>query len=156
MLIHQRRPIGGHIVTEFAHAEGHRRELLLGRRDRRDRHLSAGLFPALRAPADHGRGLGGRHVSLICSMPMSLDGHGSEETCRRSEQNDASDSITVTPVCVADLLAEGERMPVYVHIIDHPDARVRALHPELVWLAHTHEPWRPSTVYGMQGCVSSS
>jgi N-acyl homoserine lactone hydrolase len=25
---------------------------------------------------------------------------------------------------VADLLAEGERMPVYVHVIDHPDARV--------------------------------
>jgi N-acyl homoserine lactone hydrolase len=21
--------------------------------------------------------------------------------------------------------------------------RVRALDPELVWLAHTHEPWRP-------------
>ena len=33
-------------------------------------------------------------------------------------------SITVTPVFVADLLAEGERMPVYVHVIDHPDARV--------------------------------
>ncbi len=33
-------------------------------------------------------------------------------------------SITVTPVRVADLLAEGERMPVYVHVIDHPDARV--------------------------------
>jgi hypothetical protein len=33
-------------------------------------------------------------------------------------------SITITPVRVADLLAEGERMPVYVHIIDHPDARV--------------------------------
>src|SRR6187200_508131 len=31
---------------------------------------------------------------------------------------------TVTPVLVADLLAEGERMPVYVHLIDHPDARV--------------------------------
>ena len=30
MLNHRRRPIGGHIVTEFAHAaEGHRRELLL-------------------------------------------------------------------------------------------------------------------------------
>jgi RNA polymerase sigma-70 factor, ECF subfamily len=30
MLIHRRRPIGGHSVTEFAHAaEGHRRELLL-------------------------------------------------------------------------------------------------------------------------------
>lgn len=33
-------------------------------------------------------------------------------------------SITITPLRVADLLAEGERMPVYVHVIDHPDARV--------------------------------
>ena len=33
-------------------------------------------------------------------------------------------SITITPVLVADLLAEGERMPVYVHVIDHPEARV--------------------------------
>ena len=33
-------------------------------------------------------------------------------------------SITVTPVFVADLLAESERMPVYVHVINHPDARV--------------------------------
>ena len=33
-------------------------------------------------------------------------------------------NITITPVHVADLLAEGERMPVYVHLIDHPDARV--------------------------------
>ena len=31
---------------------------------------------------------------------------------------------TVTPVLVAELLAEGERMPVYAHVIDHPDARV--------------------------------
>src|SRR4051795_5727002 len=31
---------------------------------------------------------------------------------------------TVTPVLVAELLAEGERMPVYVHGIDHPEARV--------------------------------
>jgi N-acyl homoserine lactone hydrolase len=31
---------------------------------------------------------------------------------------------TVTPVLVAELLAEGERTPVYVHVIDHPDARV--------------------------------
>jgi N-acyl homoserine lactone hydrolase len=37
---------------------------------------------------------------------------------------DAPASITITPVLVADLLAEGERMPVYVHVIDHPDARV--------------------------------
>src|SRR6476659_2607605 len=33
-------------------------------------------------------------------------------------------SVTVTPVHVADLLAEGELMPVYVHVIDHPDGRV--------------------------------
>src|SRR6476469_2163818 len=31
---------------------------------------------------------------------------------------------TVTPVLVAELLAEGERMPVYVHVIEHPEARV--------------------------------
>ena len=41
----------------------------------------------------------------------------------------------VTPFCVADLLAEGEHMPVNVHVIDHPDARVlvdtgiKELHP---------------------------
>jgi N-acyl homoserine lactone hydrolase len=31
---------------------------------------------------------------------------------------------TVTPVRVADLLADGELMPVYVHVIEHPEARV--------------------------------
>ena len=30
----------------------------------------------------------------------------------------------VTAILVADLLAEGERMPVYVHVIDHPSARL--------------------------------
>ena len=33
-------------------------------------------------------------------------------------------SITIRPVLVADLLAEGDRMPVYVHVIDHPEGRV--------------------------------
>jgi N-acyl homoserine lactone hydrolase len=33
-------------------------------------------------------------------------------------------STTVTPVLVAELLAGDERMPVYVHVIDHPDGRV--------------------------------
>jgi N-acyl homoserine lactone hydrolase len=33
-------------------------------------------------------------------------------------------SPTITPVLVAELLAEGELMPVYVHVIEHPDARV--------------------------------
>jgi N-acyl homoserine lactone hydrolase len=32
--------------------------------------------------------------------------------------------ITITPIVVADQLAEGDRMPVYAHVIDHPDARV--------------------------------
>jgi N-acyl homoserine lactone hydrolase len=32
--------------------------------------------------------------------------------------------VTVTPVHVADLHVEGELMPVYVHVIDHPDGRV--------------------------------
>ena len=31
---------------------------------------------------------------------------------------------TITPVLAAELLVEGERWPVYVHVIDHPDARV--------------------------------
>jgi len=44
-------------------------------------------------------------------------------------------AITVTPIFVADLSVEGERMPVYVHVIEHPDARVlvdtgiKELHP---------------------------
>ncbi|CAA9341738.1 MAG: putative metallohydrolase [uncultured Friedmanniella sp.] len=33
-------------------------------------------------------------------------------------------TITIAPVHVADLVVEGELMPVYVHVIDHPDARV--------------------------------
>jgi N-acyl homoserine lactone hydrolase len=46
-----------------------------------------------------------------------------------------SAAVTITPIFVADLLAEGERMPVYVHVIDHPGGRVlvdtgiKALHP---------------------------
>jgi N-acyl homoserine lactone hydrolase len=46
---------------------------------------------------------------------------------RRPEVDGAPDEVsppTITPVLVAELLAEGERMPVYVHVIDHPDARV--------------------------------
>jgi N-acyl homoserine lactone hydrolase len=33
-------------------------------------------------------------------------------------------SVSVTPILVADLLVEGERMPVCVHVIDHPEGRV--------------------------------
>src|ERR1044072_7118735 len=44
---------------------------------------------------------------------------------------------TITPLVVAELLVEGERWPVYVHVIDHPAARVLVdtgmteLHPEV-------------------------
>ena len=44
---------------------------------------------------------------------------------------------TIAPVLVAELLVEGERWPVNVHVIDHPDARVlvdtgmKELRPEL-------------------------
>ena len=60
--------------------------------------------------------------------------------------NSTPASITVTPVFVADLYVEGERMPVYVHVIDHPDARVLVdtgmtqLHPSL---AHMDPRLRP-------------
>lgn len=33
-------------------------------------------------------------------------------------------STTITPVLVAELLADGDRMPVYVHVINHPEGRV--------------------------------
>src|SRR4026209_2434213 len=36
----------------------------------------------------------------------------------------ASAPITITPILVADLAVEGERMPVCVHLIDHPNGRV--------------------------------
>jgi N-acyl homoserine lactone hydrolase len=73
-------------------------------------------------------------------------------------------SITVTPVRVADLTADGEMQVVVVETgarpvvvggdvavwhgeFDEPPTegrqRVLALDPELVWLAHEHEPWRP-------------
>jgi N-acyl homoserine lactone hydrolase len=47
-------------------------------------------------------------------------------------------SIVITPILVADLLVEGEPMPLYVHVIDHPAARVLVdtgmteLHPAVV------------------------
>ena len=36
----------------------------------------------------------------------------------------APPEITVTPILVADLYVEGERMPVWVHLIDHPEGHV--------------------------------
>ena len=47
----------------------------------------------------------------------------------------AATSITVTPLQVADLLAEPQT---------DGQQLVRSLDPEAVWLAHVDEPWRPS------------
>src|SRR3954451_3080489 len=38
--------------------------------------------------------------------------------------SEATSTITITPIRIADLLGEDGRMPVYVHVIDHPDGRV--------------------------------
>lgn len=35
-----------------------------------------------------------------------------------------NESINITPIHVGDLIVEGEVMPVYVHLIEHPDAKV--------------------------------
>jgi N-acyl homoserine lactone hydrolase len=44
----------------------------------------------------------------------------------------------------------GGDVAVWFGELDEPQTegqlRVRALDPEFVWLAHTHEPWRPRTV----------
>src|SRR5215813_15369257 len=57
---------------------------------------------------------------MVADPPLRRkDGRLKEEKMRS-----APTSITITPIHVADLLAEGERMPVYVHVIDHPDGRV--------------------------------
>lgn len=41
-----------------------------------------------------------------------------------TESADLTAEISVTPILVADLLAGGEPMPLYVHVIDHPHACV--------------------------------
>jgi N-acyl homoserine lactone hydrolase len=43
---------------------------------------------------------------------------------KTDEAGSEDSSATLTPVLVAELLAAEERMPVYVHVVDHPDARV--------------------------------
>jgi N-acyl homoserine lactone hydrolase len=77
--------------------------------------------------------------SAALSHPES-DGRGG------LDPTNAPGSIKITPVCVADLLVEGEPMPVYVHVIDHPDARVLVdtgmteLHPAAAPLNPTLHP----------------
>ena len=55
--------------------------------------------------------------------------------------------ITVTRIRVGDLLAGDERMPINVHLIDHPDGRVLVdtgltrLHPDAADMDPRIEPW---------------
>ncbi len=39
-------------------------------------------------------------------------------------REDTRSQVTVTPIQVGDLLAKGERMPVCVHLVDHPQGRI--------------------------------
>ncbi len=64
---------------------------------------------------------------------------------------------TVTPVLVAELLAEGERMPVYVHVIDHPEGRVLVdtgmtqLHPAVADMDPRLSPLRTPADFDLAG-----
>jgi N-acyl homoserine lactone hydrolase len=61
--------------------------------------------------------------------------------------------IGVIPVHVADLLAEGTLMPVYVHVIDHPDGRVLVdtgmtrLHPLVADMDPRLRPWTEQDIH---------
>ena len=108
-------------MTEFAHAaEGHRRELLLhcyrmlGSLPDAEDAVQETMLRAWRYRDSVKEGAPLRPWPSV-KANKHVDG---------GNKMNAPASITITPVRVADLLAEGERMPVYVHIIDHPDARV--------------------------------
>src|SRR5688500_9718685 len=65
--------------------------------------------------------------------------------CKNADGDEKMNApITVTPILVADLHVEGEVMPVYVHVIDHPDARILVdtgmteLHPAVVTAFNPH------------------
>jgi N-acyl homoserine lactone hydrolase len=58
-------------------------------------------------------------MSTVTNTPLA-----SITTPRTREGAGSASRPSITPVLVAELLAEGERLPVYVHVIDHPDARV--------------------------------
>jgi len=65
---------------------------------------------------------------------------------RLNTMNATAAPVTITPVLVAELRVEGERMPLYVHVVDHPDARIlvdtgmTSLHPFAAELNPTLRP----------------
>jgi glyoxylase-like metal-dependent hydrolase (beta-lactamase superfamily II) len=61
-----------------------------------------------------------------------------------AQDMNARGPVTVSPILVADLHVEGERMPVYVHLIDHPDARVlvdTGMTELCLWLRRLEASW---------------
>src|SRR5215217_3254325 len=106
-----------------------------------------------REAAVHPRGPGGVWASTPSpTTPMnSGDRKRLRRQARRSRRRRSSSmtsrSTTVTPVHVADLVAEGELMPVYAHVIDHPDGRVlvdtgiKELHPLIADMDPRLRPW---------------
>jgi N-acyl homoserine lactone hydrolase len=60
--------------------------------------------------------------------------------------------VTVTQIRVATLLAEGDRMPVYVYVIDHPEGRILVdtgmteLHPAVADMNPQLEPLSAETI----------
>jgi N-acyl homoserine lactone hydrolase len=57
-------------------------------------------------------------------LAAGLTERQNESKTQETTPLNAAVTIAITPFRVADLLAEEERMPVNVHVIDHPDARV--------------------------------
>ena len=62
----------------------------------------------------------------------------------------SAQALPSEPVTIADgRVVIGGDMAVWFGELDEPSTEgqllVRALDPELVWLAHEHEPWRPRT-----------
>src|SRR3982751_5725943 len=63
-----------------------------------------------------------------------------------AHRSTATAAVAIRPIRVADLLAEGERMPVNVHVIDHRDARglvdtgMTELHPAVAALDPRLQP----------------
>src|SRR5690606_32836224 len=84
-------------------------------------------------------------AQLVAGIGVCHDAPISHHHGGRHAMN-APSSMTITPVFVADLLVESERMPVYVHVIDHPDARVLVdtgmteLHPAMADMAPRLRP----------------
>ena len=112
---------GAAIAGAVAESAGPAAALALARRRRR---RSTARDGDASVDTGHGRPARDRMTAMPgkCAPPAA-SAHQPTTASGRYTMN-APASITITPVLVADLLAEGERMPVYVHVIDHPDARV--------------------------------